>query len=337
MFLLMHTEFIMRMLLKMKQITQKKNLKGSLIWRYLLLTRPYSWLDMVFTGILAYSIVENGNLTTIKSLLIAIICLTLWATLNWVSERTQQDIGRIRPDIKVIVIIFLIPFLLTAFLNLSGLIILFIYTIFGAIYPYKKTNKYLGTIGFLVRGIHTLSLFYLIAVLCKPFSELLNDRKFLIVGLSLFLIQSSRSLVADIRDIESDECEFPAKFGAIISFIIATILFVIPLFLLPIKNYILFLPLIVASLVFLCIFRKNLSVAAHCIHRIFVFNFVVFKMAISFEMSNMSLLIIILTTITGLLNITYLMVPRPSNRSVIEIIYDKENVTYRDLPKAKKG
>ncbi|MFB3894870.1 MAG: hypothetical protein ACE14V_01055 [bacterium] len=301
----------------------KNNTNSSVLFNYLLLTRPYSWIDIIFTGILAYSVSTSEVLTFGKSIWIGTICLLLWAALNWYSERIQKDEGRIQPGLRALGVVFAGSLILITIQNPLALIIYFIHTIFIIVYPYKKTKKYLGRVGFLLRGIHTLSLFFLIAILFKSYNELIFNTRFLMFGVSLFLIQSSRSLIADIRDVNNDKYEFPARYGAIISFIFAAVLFVIPLFFLPIKAFISFLPLVITSMIFLCIFRNNLSVAAYFIHRVFIFNFAIFKMVISFNINNTTLLLIILTTITGLLNITYLMVPRPSNTQVLELFNSK--------------
>lgn len=174
----------------------------------MLLTRPYSWLDAVFIGLIGL-VSTRSQVPATRHVIVALVCLMLWWSLNWVSERLQANAGRTPTSW----LMALLPggFASALVLGLAG---------WGAwlplvatwallfLYPFKARIRWIGPLGPLIRGAHTVSFLYVGAALSG------HNADAVVLSVGLALVQVSRSLVADIRDIATDTFELPRLIGA---------------------------------------------------------------------------------------------------------------------------
>jgi hypothetical protein len=96
-------------------------------------------------------------------------------------------------------------------LNSAAAGFLFAYLGFVWLYPLKKRNRWVAAGCFFIRGMHTACLFLLAANLSGPLGGRIWE-----AALGLFLLQSSRSLVAEVRDASFDEFGLPAELARIL-------------------------------------------------------------------------------------------------------------------------
>ncbi|MCX6844290.1 MAG: hypothetical protein NTX53_18680 [candidate division WOR-3 bacterium] len=292
-------------------------------WKYMLLSRPYSWPDMALTGVLACSVATNGPIVSGNVLLAAGLSLVLWVWLNWTSERFQMDEGRLRPRLWVILLFLAIGVAVTVLVQPYAVAGLAVFVVLCLVYPFKKKIRYVGFVSFAIRGLQTATLFLLCAALFVPLRTLVSDRWIGAVALNLFLLQSSRSLVADIRDVRTDVNELPRRIGVVASTVLALLLFAVSAFLVPMRTYALFGPMLAATGIILLVFYRDPETSAHLVHRSSVISFAAYKLGLSLQSPGHELLVIGLVTVAGIANLSYLMVPRPSNQRVLDSLRDR--------------
>ena len=172
------------------------------------LTRPYSWLDTVLNALLGVAWARSAAPRT-THLMTAVIAFLIWCSLNWISERVQKDPGRTPSSWSVAIapVALALGWLLVfgnALARLAGGVVF----VLLFIYPFKAKKRALGPMGPLIRGAESAAIF-LIGVGIGGGSFAASSR----MAGALLLLQTSRSLAADIRDAPFDTFELPRVVG----------------------------------------------------------------------------------------------------------------------------
>lgn len=184
----------------------------------LLLTRPYSWVDAALNSLLGLVVVvpdASGG----QQVLAGLAGVAIWWSLNWVSESFQRDPGRVRPGLVMAVLPFFFAGALLAGATGAGAgVVASLATLFALIfaYPFKARARWVGPMGPLIRGLQTSLVF----VLGGLAGGGMTDTAWAIAG-GLALLQGSRTLVADVRDVATDEHELPRRIGGWPSLVVA--------------------------------------------------------------------------------------------------------------------
>jgi len=172
--------------------------------QYLRLTRTYTWVDAISTGLLGYFVMRPTG-EAWKGLTVAVLSsLVLWFGLNWISEFRQRDVGRIRVPFWMAALPLVAALGFVSARNLIAIVPLVAYWLVSIVYAQKRAAPAIADVCFVIRGIQTALHFIFVAMLFGPFQLSL-----LPLAGGLLLIQSSRSLVAEVRDEPFDEFGLP--------------------------------------------------------------------------------------------------------------------------------
>jgi len=279
----------------------------------LLLTRPYSWLDMVLTALIGMA--WNGHPTAPgRQVSTAAVALLAWFSLNWISEYTQRDPGR-EPPSRLLSTLPLLGAAGWSFFLGGGraLALIGIYAVLAFAYPWKARTRAMGPFGPVIRGAQTALLF----LLGESFAP--GGRPSGRMVLALVIIQASRSLIADVRDSRTDKYELPKIIGDRWAKAVSIALLILGIAALPAPNpasgaaHVIF----IFMLVILIIFTVEWAYEAHLA---FIFLTTFAKLAIFTALIGESGHInwIILAPAQLVLGISYWYIPRGSNKTFRE-------------------
>lgn len=287
---------------------------------YLRLTRTYTWVDVAATGILGYFISNPKQDWFVALTQIVPLCISLWMVLNWVSEYKQRDEGRIPPPLWLIALPLTLSIAIIVAMNISAVGLWFIYLALVWIYPYKKTQRKLAAICYLIRGFHTASMFLLVVSL----SGSLNTHS-LQIALGLFFLQASRSLVAEVRDAPFDKLGLPAEITRLASqhksyvlcLFSATCLGVASIGFLGIDIVVVLVAMVGIAWIYIDHSRDHLPVASYHIHHWLITASAISKALVGIPPTIWSMPVLgLLSFVIGV--IEYPQVFRPINRLVAE-------------------
>ena len=180
---------------------------------FLLTSRPYSWVGEIARGIfLGLYIHPSAPLGT--AVFSATISLLMWLYFNWQIDWIQKDPGRISPHI----LLCYCPLFVTLILcfinaNLTGTVGILVYVVTILLYAVKAKYKRMGILGPLFR-IGTI--FGQFAMICFAF-HYIPDNSLILIVLVIAMFKGIRNLIGDIRDINTDKWEIPARYGINVS------------------------------------------------------------------------------------------------------------------------
>ncbi|MFA6255347.1 MAG: UbiA family prenyltransferase [Patescibacteria group bacterium] len=302
------------MLLKLRT----KHLNFKMIYRYLLNSRPYSWIDLTLLGLLAKFSVINYLSFNLKDVITIIGLLALWIFFNLILEVKHQY--QYRGNVSVIIPIFflLLTFLIGLLQNYSSIFLVLISVILVLLYLQKNRNEILGQLNSVNRGLIQVSYFlYALTFYSAVFSQTT-----IILAILIFLLYFSRGMVGDIRDIkhnaEANKKTFPVVFGLkkgrflALSLLITSILIQHFYF----GSYLIIIPLLAYAIGL--IFYTNYYIQ----HQLFIFttSFFSISMIIYFTSSPSYLILIELVYLGIILNmIFYPLLERKSNPIFIKM------------------
>lgn len=176
---------------------------------FFLTSRPYSYASEISRALvfcLAVSPTLNGTLL----FAVAMQSLSVWLYFNWQSEWIQRDPRRIRP----VPLLFLVPLAIGAIIgglygSASGALGVVAYAATICIYSAKARSRFFGPWGPVMRMTNGMAQFLMVSVLVgeRPSDEAWRTAILLSVWLG------TRNLIGDIRDIDRDQFELPARFG----------------------------------------------------------------------------------------------------------------------------
>lgn len=197
-----------------------------------LLSRPYSWTDMVLNGLFGGVLAIGGTRTRdgeVALLHVGLLVLLFWCLLNWTSERVQRDRGRIRPPVVGTVLIAVLGLWLALMwggLTALGLGVVFL--VLSIVYPYKACTRWLGPIGPVLRGGHTACI---VAIGYYVAGGTGLESWLPVMGLAI--IQTARSWLGDVRDRRRDRFELPKRADPRIVVVLCCVLLVVGIGFLP--------------------------------------------------------------------------------------------------------
>lgn len=201
----------------------------NMIKKYFLNLRPYSWIDLFLLGFLAkFFTASRFSLETYDLYMVGAL-LSLWFFFNLALEAKHNYSYRGKISVVPAIIFLLIAIVIGIIVKPYSLIFIGASTLFVLIYLQKNRNALLGNCSSIVRGIISMSYFFFaLAIYSSEFTK-----NAVVLGISIFLLSMSRSLIGDIRDIkhnrEAKKKTFPVTFGTKVSktLIIISLLIVI--------------------------------------------------------------------------------------------------------------
>lgn len=273
-----------------------------------LLTRPYSWIDIIITGFFARFLV-HGSLIELnpKDVFMIISVLLLWFSLTLFLETKHKHKFRVKVSYVLPLIIFLLALLIGIKYNFLTLIPIIFFLFLTYLYVLKEDVTWLGKISFITRGGVQASILLFILLFYGNFNVITTN---LYAILGFFLMLSVRSLIGDVRDYEFDKNTFVVKFRKNISYLVAILGLIIAslFFYLNMKLILPLVPLFI--MVLLLIFYDN----GYNLHRLMVLTTSFTMLNIMFLDKPFLLFFLILLFMAVVFNIlTYNEVPRPSN------------------------
>jgi hypothetical protein len=279
----------------------------------LLLTRPYSWIDTILNLLIGLAWIKGADAGA-RYLSAASIAMMLWFSLNWISEAIQRDPGRNPPRWHVAVAPLLIAGVWSVRLgDGQSLPWLIAYAALVFIYPWKTRNSLLGPLGPVLRGLQTGTLFMLGASFGAATPGVSR------IFLSLALVQIARSLLADIRDVQTDLYELPRIIGSPASKWLSAVLLLAGTVAMPsVRPDNIEPQLILLLMLFLIVVLP--SNYSYELHFAFILMFAFAKMALYTELLGESPHFnwMVLASAQVILSTTYWHVPRNSNRGFRE-------------------
>jgi hypothetical protein len=266
----------------------------------LLITRPYSLVDLALVGLLANIIAVGQIIPNMWLFLDILIPLMFWIAFLYLTENRKK---RIHVPVPLSIAFLLIPVVLIFLINPLSLVFLPFALVVLYLYSQKNSNKYLGMFSFLSRGLFTV-LAFLTIISLHGFNLLdptINSYTPLLIG--IFLLSSSRNLVGDIRDYGVDRHTFTTHFGKLPSLAVSSLmlLLVILLFLDPILTFPLYILLLIMVLT-----RNN----AFNLHKLYVLTTTFFFMNYLLNILGISPAFSDVLYLSVVLNFTYNYVPR---------------------------
>jgi len=281
----------------------------SVIILHFLLTRPYSWLYILCIAFLS-RILTGFPLELDHFLMLdGVHALSLWFLSLFISETFQKDMEKRRIKPPVIIALMAIIAVLSIIrapptLLYFGLIVIVVY-----LYSLKSKDYKFSQFVFLSRGLLEVLICFIIFDFYTPFAEFSNELLFF--ALLIYALTTSRNIIGDIRDVNSDKYTFPVRFGTSISYYLSLIFLLFTL-LIAIQslslNIFAVLPLLFLLPFYL--FYRN----AYILHKLFVISSTLFLFNIILSKSYVPITILIFIVVFSIiLLLTYNLVPRKSN------------------------
>jgi len=252
------------------------------IKQYILLTRPYSIMDVGLVGLLGYilSITSNPQIIDIDiiitSINISFISILYWVGFNWLNESIQKDKGRIKIPYIAPILIFI--FTTLWYIIIFGFSIYIIFLLISFIlYAHKHKYPFFTRYIYFLRGFNVLLLFLLFLNSNGNHEYTLDT---IIIIFLLFFTQSYRSFIGDFRDIEYDKYTFMKFYSIYTSKIFLFILGVLSiLFGFMLSNFIGLSVLVYISfftIIYIYIENKNMGIESYKLHQhSIVFTFLI--------------------------------------------------------------
>jgi len=231
---------------------------SSKIKHFALTSRPYSYASEILLGIVFYDLVNQGKLEPLTIALVSTLSVMMWTFFNWQSDWIQKDKGRFVPNpllcYSPLIISILIAINLNGYYGILG-IAAYVATIL--LYSRKKDSPALGIVSSLLRGLTVIGHFTMIYLISTDHT--LNFKVFLI-SLVFVLYKVLSNLLGDLRDIENDKNELPARYGFRITLIVLRLIYLAILVILFIlQNGSIELIASFALFILFCIFFESLS------------------------------------------------------------------------------
>ena len=208
--------------------------------------RPYSWIDLLFIGLVAKVSVEKSFSFDIKDIAMLIGLLSLWYFYNLLLEWYKAREYRSKPNLIITFSFLALGIILGLIYSPLTLIFSISSVFFVLLYLLKNKVTIFGISSPIVRGI-IQSQYYLYALLF--YSKNISNAD-ITLSVLIFLMSASRALIGDLRDIVPDsktnKNTFPVIFGVQAAIVLIVILFLasIIIFISAFQNYLAGFPLI---------------------------------------------------------------------------------------------
>ena len=136
----------------------------------------------------------------------------LWVGLNWLSDSIQRDVGRVPPSGALLAGVMAASLALAAFQSAGACVWGVIHYLLVLAYAQKKHSAKVGAVSYLLLGGTVFAACASVGAAANGAWFPKGDVFWFIAAQSL--AHSARNLVADIRDMNKDRYELPARYGA---------------------------------------------------------------------------------------------------------------------------
>lgn len=281
---------------------------------FLLLSRPYSYVDNMARALLVCALAGVSGKHQLVSETV-VLSILIWFFLNWSSEARQKDFGRIIPTRWLVWTPILVALPLVAYRGILPLSMLGLCLITIWLYPWKAIDCRLGIFGPIIRGAQIMAHALFILAYIGP--NQIEIPKFVLVLFTLVILHIGKNLVGDIRDIQTDRYELPARFGYRPAFWIVRVTFafaaLILIFILPEQRMTIGIPLVTqwaAMEIFNLLFtRQHPEFVGYAGHRLYVITFTLTELLLAYQFGMDITIFWLMAGAMILLNSSYRHVP----------------------------
>jgi 4-hydroxybenzoate polyprenyltransferase len=274
------------------------------IINYLLLTRPYSWLNIALIAMVAGILGSGEASIDYSNFFDAVYGILTWIFVLVFSESIQKDVKeRVIPPKVMTLLLFAVLSFISVLRNPISLI--FCLTIIPVVYFYSKktSSEVAGLFSFISRGGIELSI--ILGVYSMNTGTLEFDNIAVVFLISVYFITMARNLMGDLRDIKFDKNTLPKLIGEMPSrvLVVSLILFVV---------FINFSVVVGFPLLIMCIILI-INSDAYINHKIFILctTFFLLSYILSYRgIDEIMILFINLTYLSVFFIFTYDRVPR---------------------------
>lgn len=178
---------------------------------YLLMARPYSFVDSVLKVLAAHAVAAPGAFSPSFLDVVGVLSLLLlWFGFCWNLEAMHRHENRPSIRKEFAYAAFLAGALCAAVINSLTLVFSLLYFLCALLYSSKEGHSFfLGVTSFLWRGVAQGAAFLLGVLLFTP---TLTSFDWL-VALAIAFVIAARNLTGDIRDVSHDRSTFPVVYG----------------------------------------------------------------------------------------------------------------------------
>ncbi len=298
---------------------------SGLLLHFFLTSRPYSYVDNMARALLVCAFAGiSSNLRLVSESLV--LSLLMWFFLNWSSDARQKDPGRFIPPRWLTWTPFLATLALAAAHGIFPLGMLAIYLATITAYPWKAIVPRLGVFGPALRGATIVAhALFILAYIIPPHIE---ASTFAVLFLTLTLVHMGKNLVGDIRDIQTDHYELPARFGFRAAFWTLRGTFAAAAamvwFLLPAQRMTMGAPLVlqwaVMEVLTLLPTRQRPELVGYVGHRLYVLTFTTTELLLAYQFGASGAICWILAGAMVLLQMSYRYVPGKEYPRLSELV-----------------
>jgi hypothetical protein len=269
------------------------------------LTRPYSLGNVLLITALAVAAGSFQLNVNARFIIACIVGILFWISCVFLLEFLHLKVDGRKKFFSKYLLLVPVAVLLGIFLILApSAILLFIASFIAVIlYSMKSKNAPLSHFAFIFRPFTEIGIVYSIALI---YNYNILDPALLSLSILIYFISISRNVIGDIRDVNYDNYTIAKRLGTNITYLLGFI-FLLLLFLANGLNYAL-IPLILIAI--LIVIRMH----PFALHRIYILCSSFYFALLLISLSGNALLAVILLFISTMLNFTYNVTPRRSNR-----------------------
>ena len=274
------------------------------VWSWFLLSRPYSWINVVLIVLLAITLGKGTLMLNTDLILPIIMGLFFWNSCVFLLDFLHKGIdGRsymfsdwfliISLVVLILILIFTAPLALPIFLASFGTTLLY-----GSKAKQSKVSHFM----FLFRPFTEIGIIYSVALMqnISVFSSNLFA-----LSIIVYLISVSRNLIGDIRDTNHDKHTLPKVLGPNFTYLTSGIfLFALMLITGPTSQI---LPLL--FILILIIFRAN----SFGLHKLYILCTTFYFALILLQYNTNPIFVLSLVFVGFILYNTYNLIPRQTN------------------------
>jgi len=283
-------------------VTQQR--RNSSLKSWFLLTRPYSWINVVMVVILTLAFTKG---VTFDSYLVVsiIVGLLFWNSGVFLHDYLNKDvIGRRTgfPSLSLILPLAILVIIL-ALTAPEAILILLVSLVTVFLYNLKSKKLRISYLLFLFRPFTEIGIIYSVALIEKI--SIFNPN-LLTLSIIVYLIFVSRNIIGDVRDYENDKYTLPKSFGRNITYLASSVFLIVLIYINQI-NYSIIPLLFILVLIYL---RVN----AYGLHKLYVLCTTFYFSMLLLQLNVNAIFVMVLLFIGFVLYNTYSIIPRKSNK-----------------------
>jgi len=218
---------------------------------YLSLIRAYSIVDLLLILFLARTL-SIGNIDfSYKDILFGVLYILLWLYLTLDLEAQHKHPYRAQISHKFPYTLLIIATIISAYYSITSVLFIALIWVSTNLYIRKESSNIVSHTSFLTRGLYEASIFFYGISLYVGISGI--NLTNILIGLVIFLLYSSRNLVADVRDVAFDKNTFTVRYGSKNSYLVSLATIVLAAFILYYlySSFLVTLPILVYAIALL--------------------------------------------------------------------------------------